>query len=325
MRPTLLFASLLALTSLSGCSLLLDFNECDTSADCPAGTCAEGICQGPPACAARSECAAFDKDAYCLSGLCRTIDPQLCPTLGRTFMDNAEGVIIPIGAAMPLTGENAPKGDATLKGAELALRQINSIAGGSRADARYGLITCDTAYEPARAAAVTAYMHDELGIQGVVGAISSAESIEIVDKVAREKQVLIISPASTSPGLSGRSEYFWRTIASDADQASAMGSFLENQGLDDSVVVLYAGDSDPYGAGFLSGLNTYWASNTTPDPLRVATYSMSAPADSAEAINNSVLFGTQGIRPKTIILIGSIGALSLLEALETPQRRVVSG
>ncbi|CAN0342907.1 unnamed protein product, partial [Laminaria digitata] len=302
-------------TSFGGCSVVLDFSECESDADCEF-SCVEGVCEGPPTCAQRSDCAAQGEDAYCLSGTCRVIDRQKCPTLGQSFTTYADDVIIPIGAVMPLSGENAPKGEATLNGAELAIRQINAAAGGSRSGAKYGLIVCDTAYDPTTAADLTSYLHEDLGVQGVVGAISSAESIEIVDKVAREDEVLLISPASTAPALTGRSDYFWRTIASDADQASAMGTYLANEGLDDSVAVLYTGDTDPYGAGFLSALNTYWANNEAPDPRKVAAFDKTNPASGIEALNNSTLYGTNGINPKTIILIGPVNSLALLTALE---------
>ena len=299
----------------AGCNLALNFEECQSDADCEFVCGDTGICEGPPTCTQRSDCSGLSAEAYCLSGTCREIDNEKCSSLGKVFTsDDADGMIIPIGALMPLTTENAPKGEVTVNGAELALRQINATSG-SRAGAKYGLIACDTAYDPDQAASAALYLHDELGVKGMVGPISSAESIEVVDKT-RDKEIVIISPASTSPGLSGRSDYFWRTIASDADQARAMGTYLKNQGLDESVALLYTGDDDPYGAGFKNALTLYWSEAGFPAKQNVAAFDKANPAANLEALNNSALYGANGINPKTIILIGPLKSLELMIALE---------
>ena len=298
----------------SGCTLVTNFEECQSDADCEF-VCNAGICEGPPSCTQRSDCSGVSDEAYCLSGTCRVIDQQRCSSLGKVFTSNdAEDVIIPIGALMPLTTENAPKGEVTINGAELALRQINATSG-SRAGAKYGLIACDTAYEPEKAAELARYLHEDLGVQGMIGPISSAESIEVADET-RDDGIIIISPASTSPGLSGRSDYFWRTIASDADQARAMGTYLRNQGLDESVALLYTGDDDPYGAGFKNAITSYWSEVGFPAAQTVATFDKASPAANMEALNNSALYGSNGINPKTIILVGPIKSLDLMVALE---------
>lgn len=300
----------------SGCSLLVDFTECETNDDCGDGICsAAGICEGAPTCTERSECAAFNADAYCLAGQCAVIDRDQCSLLGEVFEEEPDALIIPIGALMPLTGANQDKGESTIKGAELALRQINSTGGSSAG--KFGLITCDTTYDPQQAVDRGNYLVDSLGVKAIIGAISSAETIALVDEIAIPKDVLIISPASTASGLSGRSENFWRTVPSDAVQAPAMATLVEKQGAQ-KVAVLYS--DDPYGSGFFSTLSFYWneQGKQAGSFFQTSSFDPTAKNDELdlEEINNKALFGTPGFNPDTIILIGGVSAVDLIAGIE---------
>ena len=310
---SLLFA---ASGTATGCTVLTDFSECEVDGDCAVGICNEGICQREVPCTERAQCASVSEEAYCLAGNCRVIDRARCPRLGEVFTSDAEGIILPIGALMPLSGTNQIKGEAASDGAELALRQINAN-GGSTAG-KFGLIVCDTQYEAERAVDQARYLHQQLGVIGLVGAISSAETLAVVDQVATPEQVVVISPASTSPGLSGRSEYFWRTIPSDALQAPAMAELLADRGIQ-RAALLYGGEQDPYGSGFSSTLNFYWASNPAQKPatLRFGVFDTSAPATSLQAVNATALkYGTSEPKPEAIILVGSLVTSDLLVAVE---------
>lgn len=309
---TLLAATLCAL---SGCTVLTDFSECDTDADCSRGICAEGICQVELSCTQRADCLDFDKSAYCLSGQCATIDTERCGRLGEVFRTDPDGVIIPIGALMPLTGANQVKGEAASDGAELALRQIN--ASGGSTGGKFGLVVCDTGYASKRAVEQANYLHEELGVQSLLGAISSAETLAVVDQVATPNQLLMISPASTSPGLSRRSNYFWRTIPSDAEQAPVMADLLAKRGVE-RALLLYGGESDPYGNGFFNALTFYWAENPAlkPKQLDILTFDTSNPTANVTTIGQTHLSATTASKPQAIILIGSLSSSDIIAELE---------
>ncbi len=313
----LLLALCAMASSLSvGCTVLTDFSECETSADCVTGVCSDGICNADVSCSSRAECTGVSADAYCLAGSCKVIDPARCPRLGQAFTDEADGVILPIGALMPLTGSNAERGNAASDGAELAMRQIN--ANGGSTSGKFGLIVCDTQYQADLAVSHAKYLHEELGVPALMGAISSAETLSVVDQVAEPEKVLMISPASTSPGLSRRSDYFWRTIPSDAQQAPAMADVLATRNIQ-RAVVLYGGEQDPYGSGFYSRLTFYWAENQQLEPASVKTgiFDINNPLAALDTINSEVLgYGTAAEKPQAIILLGSLAASDLIAQVE---------
>ena len=302
--------------ALSGCSQIVDFSQCESDSECASGrVCDQGLCVAPQGCTERASCVErLGDQAYCLAGACRTIDASRCGSLGQVFSsENADGVIVPVGALMPLSGANQSKGVATRDGAELALRQINSSGG--LQGARLGLITCDTQYEPARAVELANYLHDELGVDAMVGAISSAETLSLVDQSVDDKGILLISPASTTPGLSLRSDNFWRTIPSDALQAPAMGQLLRAREAE-QVVVLYGGPDDPYGSGFFEALNFYWGGLPAGQKptVRAVSFDRAAPLAEVDRIGREIM--GSGTPPDAIVLIGPSRAIDLLAALE---------
>ena len=303
--------------ALQGCTLATNFTECETDSDCAQGICAEGICEMNVGCTSRADCASVSDAAYCLANQCREIDAAQCGRKGKVFLDDPDGVIIPIGALMPLSGTNREKGEAASDGAELALRQIN--ASGGSTSGKFGLIVCDTQYKADVAVQKANYMHEELGINAMLGAISSAETLAVVDQVATPKEVLLISPASTSPGLSRRSDFFWRTIASDAEQAPAMAELLAERGIE-RAVLLYGGEDDPYGNGFFNALTFHWAENPDQKPatLKLGTFDTSDPLASLEQINQSALQynSAEAPRPQAIILLGSLSSSDLIAQIE---------
>ena len=306
------------LLALSGCSVLLDFEECATAADCAgsgAQQCSEGICmaQVRSACARRSECG-MDESTYCIKGTCKQIDLVQCPLKRGAFVTHPDEVIIPIAALLPLSGSNAEKGINTAQGAELAITQVNAV-GGARG-AHFGLLVCDTAYEPDRAVSAGLYVTEQLGVNALLGGISSAESIKVVDQVSEPQNVLTISPASTSPGLSSRSDYFWRTIPSDAEQGPVMAELVAERGYKE-VVVLYGGAGDVYSNGLFQTLTFHWqATDTQPTKVIYGTYDFEDPAASVDELNMNVLYG-KGNAPDAIVLLGTSTASRLIGELES--------
>ena len=317
-RPNLWWSALIALgLSSPGCSLLVSFEQCSADGDCGSGqVCQDGLCERPAPCAKRADCAALGQDAYCLSSTCVVMSPGRCelsPEIAKS-QDN----VIPIGALMPLSGENADKGRGTIDGAVLAIEDINK-AGGAQGT-RFGLITCDTKYEPRVAAAEADYLHS-LGVRAIIGGFSSSETLEIATTTTIPKDVLIISPASTSPAISGLPDrdLVWRTVASDALQAPAMGELIRQRGF--QKIALISVDS-AYGDGFRGKLIDYWTQTpgfeglvADSERFRALRYPASGEIDTA-AINASLFVGPTAFKPDAIVVIGSISAHKIIADLE---------
>ena len=313
----------------TGCSLLVNFNECSDDSECTSGTCSDGICAGPAPCTKRSDCA---EGFYCLSGTCG----QLTPTdsqckgmrLGSSFEEDT--LIVPIGGLMPLTGINGPRGEATIDGAELAVRQINQARG--LQEGRFGIITCDTEYVAARAVSAATWMAEEVGVQAFIGAISSSETLDVAAEVCIDAGAVLVSPASTSPAISGLndSDLIWRTIASDALQAPAMVKLA--RGLDPAPVkVAVVVVNSAYGTGFLQEINNTWigldADLVSSDNFRSLRYEPpvdgEVSASDITTIGESLFSGADALEPDVVLLIGSTEGIELVYDLE--QSHVVAG
>lgn len=317
---TMMMCALCALVS--GCSLLVDFEECSADADCAAsgGVCSDGICQapaGPKACTKGSDCG-NGANTYCFVGSCRTVDPALCQVQGNAFAAAADTNIVPVGGLMPLTGSEGPKGIGTIAGAQLAFDQINSQSG--LATGKFGLVVCDTEYKAAIAKERAQLMYETMGVRAFIGAISSSETLEVANSVAIPGKLLVISPASTSPAITGLNDtnLVWRTIASDALQAPAMAKLIKERGFTKIALLSVA---SAYGDGFRSVIQDYWATNEPgllTDASRYKSLQFSATDFTGEiATIGEELFGANGFKPEAIIVIGSTSSLELIASLES--------
>ena len=332
MIKTLLLAATLAALTLgtTGCSLLVNFEECTEDTECASGTCSEGICAGASTCTKRSECSGGD-DFYCISGTCSQIAPTEAQCkgmrLGKAFEEDT--LIVPIGGVMPLTGINGPRGVATLDGAELAIRQINQARG--LQEGRFGIINCDTEYVAARAVSAATWLTEDVGVQSIIGALSSSETLDVAVDVCIGAETVLVSPGSTSPAISGLndSDLIWRTIASDALQAPAMIQLA--RGLSPIKVAVVVVNS-AYGTGFLQEVNNTWieldSELVNSDNFRTLRYapptSDGVVADTDVAAIGSTLFsGGNALEPDVVLLIGAAEGLELIYDLE--QDHVTAG
>mmetsp|Transcript_15374 Transcript_15374/g.33323 ORF Transcript_15374/g.33323 Transcript_15374/m.33323 type:complete len:378 (+) Transcript_15374:161-1294(+) len=88
------------------------------------------------------------------------------------------------------------------------------------------------------------------GVQVIIGEICSSATLAAVAEAAKAG-VLLISPASTSPSLTGISEWFFRTCPTDSLQASILSQLLsQDKAMKPHMV--YA--NEPYGAGIATAL-----------------------------------------------------------------------
>ncbi len=144
---------------------------------------------------------------------------------------------IVIGSLMPLTGPAATLGAPTLRGAEMAVDEINAAGGIDGKQIR--LVSGDTQF-PSTEEAVKQYRRIAgEGAQVIIGALAS-DSTAAVKPLADEDHVVLISPSSTRPSLTGPDHgYFYRTIANDDVQGPQAASILKETLGASSAVVMF--------------------------------------------------------------------------------------
>ncbi|MEE9237818.1 MAG: ABC transporter substrate-binding protein [Thermoplasmata archaeon] len=180
-----------------------------------------------------------------------------------------EDQTIRIGTILPTTGTlgwlGAPMEDAS----DLAAEQINAAGGVLGKDIE--LIHCDSQTRPAQGANCAAKLVYTDRVVAIVGAASSGVS-QLVSTITLEQEVVLISPASTSPlfttfeierqaalvaaGAASASDpvpdedipgWFWRTAPSDKLQSQVAGLLAVAEGWQTFGVLAV---NNPYGKGF---------------------------------------------------------------------------
>ncbi len=155
-------------------------------------------------------------------------------SMSGCFGDSDEVVI---GVLMPLTGPAATLGIPSLQGAQMAVAEINDAGGIDGKQIR--LVSGDTQF-PNTEEAVKQYRRIAgEGAQVIIGALAS-DSTAAVKPLATQDQVVLISPSSTRPSLTGPDHgYFYRTIANDDVQGPQAAQLLKEDLGADSAVVMF--------------------------------------------------------------------------------------
>ncbi|GAB6053576.1 ABC transporter substrate-binding protein [Magnetospira thiophila] len=151
-----------------------------------------------------------------------------------------------IGALMPMTGDLQAYGPPDYNGALLAVDEINKQGGvlGSPVEIMVG----DTQTTPQAAVDTATKLVNLEHVNAIVGALSSGSTIPVAQSVAAPQGVLMISPASTSPEITGLADndFLFRTVPTDAIQGVALAQLTLEKGIK-SVGMLYL--NNDYGKG----------------------------------------------------------------------------
>jgi ABC-type branched-subunit amino acid transport system substrate-binding protein len=231
-----------------------------------------------------------------LSGfICASFLLSGCGTTTETTSET-----IKIGSLQPISGSLADYGPKIVDGMELAIAQIN--AAGGVLGKNLELVEADSGSSPATSA-TNAQGLINANVVAIVGAASSACSAEAYP-IAESAGIPMISPASTSPSLTGTSNYFFRTVPSDALQGKVAAQYLVSQNytsisflyIDNSygtdfmeivsanfvsagrivkAAVSYAAPTNNQGLSYVTELNQCCTSN--PDVLMIMSYTTEAP------------------------------------------------
>lgn len=133
---------------------------------------------------------------------------------------------IVIGAALPLSGDGAPYGEAAMNAITLAVDKFNEQGGINGKNIR--VVYEDTKLSPVESLNAVRKLISINKVPVIIGPMSSSE-VETVLPFAEQKNVIIVSPAATDHKLSGRSKFFFRTIVHDTYEGQVMADFIYNK------------------------------------------------------------------------------------------------
>jgi branched-chain amino acid transport system substrate-binding protein len=149
-----------------------------------------------------------------------------------------------VGAILPLTGDISEYGQRCKKGMDLAVEEINKEGGmnGRRIEIIY-----EDSEGSAKAGVSAAQKLINIDkVKTIIGAVASSVTLAI-EPITSNSDVVLISPASSSPNLTGISPFFFRTWPSDVLEASVLADFAFKKLNIKSVAIIYV--NNDYGIG----------------------------------------------------------------------------
>ncbi len=151
-----------------------------------------------------------------------------------------------LGALIPMTGDLQAYGESCYTGVKLAEKQINDAGGvlGGKLVIKVG----DTQTKPQPGIDAAQKLISIEGVSGIIGALSSGVSIPVAQSVTKTAEIPQVSPASTSPVITGLddNDFMFRSVPSDAFQGVALAKVVSDEGYK-NLAVLYV--NNDYGEG----------------------------------------------------------------------------
>ncbi len=216
-----------------------------------------------------------------------------------------------IGVLVPSTGALSTFGPDYINAANLAAKCLNNAGGVN--GGRVVIVTGDTATAPEQGVTEAERLVSIEGVVAIMGAASSGVSLAVAESVTIPNEVILISPASTSPALTDLedNDLVFRTPISDAAQGVVLAQLVaDDLGLT-SVCTLFVNNA--YGQG-LSGVFSEAFEDLG------GTVTAAVPHDDAEAISyNAELNECAAGDPEALIAISyptGQATVYLREALE---------
>jgi len=160
-----------------------------------------------------------------------------------TSCKKKEPETIKIGAILPLTGDISEYGQRIKRGIDLAVKEINSTS-----MHKVLVIYEDSKGSPKDGVSAAYKLINSDKVKFIVGAVSSSVTLSIVP-ITDKYKVLLFSPASSSPKLSGISELFIRNWPSDVLEAKVLASYAYNKLNIKKICIFYV--NNDYGIGLM--------------------------------------------------------------------------
>src|SRR5690606_8404318 len=177
---------------------------------------------------------------------------------GSATMAGSAVADVKVGALMGFTGPIESLTVGIIRGAEIAVEEINAaggVAGGNMVE----LVNADTTCVDASAASASAdRLVNAEKVAAIVGALCSGATIAAANSAAIPNNVVMISPASTSPAVTSLddNDLVFRTAPSDARQGEVLADVLRERGVE-RVAVTYV--NNDYGKGFNDAFSAAFA------------------------------------------------------------------
>lgn len=131
----------------------------------------------------------------------------------------------PIGAVLPLSGSWSLYGEPIRKGIELAHEEVMQEYEEGEFPHEVTLTVMDSESQPARAVEVLQELIEDQGVHAVIGGVTSAEALAMID-VTEEQERVLLSPSASSPDLTEKgSRYFYRIYPSDFREGTRLASW----------------------------------------------------------------------------------------------------
>jgi branched-chain amino acid transport system substrate-binding protein len=203
------------------------------------------------------------------------------------------GAPLTLGAVISQTGGSASPGLDHLQAVELAVDEIN--AAGGVLDRPLALVNVDDHGDPTQGPQAAMSLIGVDHVPAIIGAITSPITLAI-EPVTTAAKVVLISGSSTSPSLTGRSPYLWRTCASDALQGQLLANRAIAHGRIKTAVTYVPG---PYGMGLADVFTTHYQALGGTIPFN----QMFTPGQSSYA---SLLDQIYATKPDSVLLVAYI-------------------
>jgi branched-chain amino acid transport system substrate-binding protein len=149
--------------------------------------------------------------------------------LGTLACGGAQSADVKLGAILSLQGAGAPYGTSIQRGVELAVEEINAAGGVVVYEVGQKPITLlvrDAQSSPATGVQVAQELL-EAGVIAAIGADVSDVTLAIAP-VFQEAQVILMSPASSTPKLTGAGDFIYRNFPSDELEALNTADYVFN-------------------------------------------------------------------------------------------------
>jgi len=249
------FALVAGAAAAAGCNALLDASKYHVGEDAGAS----------PACTKNEDCrSTHGDDGICPASThrCAHLRSAEC---SRVVGDATSDDAVIIGSLFPF---EQTSGAPIENGVEVALEDFRSIGlppvPGKTQRRPLVLVACNDQADGPTAVRAAQHLIDDVGVPAIIGSGFSNITLQVATQVTIPKNVLLVSPSSTSPSLTHLADngLVWRTCPSDLIQADAhvaLMPFIERDtkaatGADRiKVAVLHKGD--PYGRGLAEALS----------------------------------------------------------------------
>lgn len=180
----------------------------------------------------------------------------LCGALLVSVSPASGADMVKLGALLPMTGDLQAYGESSLTGIQLAEKEINDAGGVLGQTLK--IVVGDTQTKPQPGIDAAQKLVSIQNVSGIVGALSSGVTIPVAQSVTKSAGVPQISPASTSPVITGLEDedFLFRSVPSDAFQGVALAQVVSEKGYA-NVAVLYV--NNDYGEGLAESFEQAFA------------------------------------------------------------------